>query len=286
MEFPSPVKWVHIPAALGNPIAGNNALEDLSAYEEPETVCKKMLRSIKGIIFDFDGTLFDNAFIALRLIGACPMDIFRIRRERLVRRRFTGCDYITPDKYNGAFFSELGKPFLSTPVGMRNWYHDRYMPRMVRILKKYYKPRPGVVELLRRIDNPSSQKQVAIFSDYPFVKERLEALGLYTTKRIRLYDPDSFGAQKPAARPFLEIAKNMNLQPEEILVIGDREDTEGLGAFHAGMRFFCLETGRKRYFRFDPYRRKPEVEPNGPKLLMYAGAWDELIDLLLSQFAS
>jgi len=285
MVFPSPVKWVHIPASLGNNTAGNNALEDLSSYEAPETVCKRMLRSIKGLIFDFDGTLFDNALIAIRLIGAYPMDIWRIRRERLVRRRFAGCDYLTADKYNGAFFSELGKPFLRTPAGMRAWYYDRYMPRMVRILKKYYKPRPDLVELLRRIDTPTSGVKMAVYSDYPFVKERMGALGLFATDRIRLYGPDSFGAQKPAPRPFLEIAKDMNLKPEEILVVGDREDTDGLGAFHAGMRFFCLETGRRRYFRFDPYRQKPENKPHGPSLLMYAGVWDGLIKLLLSQFS-
>jgi HAD superfamily hydrolase (TIGR01549 family) len=282
MKFPSPVKWVHIQAASGDSADEDDFSED-SGYEAPETACKKMLRGVRGIIFDFDGTLFDNAFIAIRLISAYPLDILRIRRERLVRRRFAGSDYSTPEKYNGAFFSELGRPFLRTPVGMRNWYFDRYMPRMVRVLKKYYKPRPGLVDLLRRIDNPASSTRMAIYSDYPFLKERMEALGLFTTERIRLYGPDSFGAQKPAVRPFLEIAKNMNLPPEEILVVGDREDTDGLGAFRAGMHFFCLETGNKRYFRLDPYRRKPEVEPHGPNLLMYAGAWDRLIKMLMDR---
>ena len=268
--------------------SGENG-EDLSPHDEgglepPEAVCKKMLANIKGVIFDFDGTLFDNALIAFYMISAFPTDILRIRRERLIRRRFAGCDYENPEMYHRAFFIELGRPFLRSPERMRSWYFDRYMPRFVRVLKKHYKPRPGLVEFMRRIDNPACSSKMAVYSDYPFLKERMEALGLFTTERIRLYGPESFGAQKPAVRPFLEIAKDMNLPPEEILVIGDREETDGLGAFHAKMHFFCLETGRKRYFRLDPYRRKPKEEPHGPTMLMYAGAWDGLINMLMKSF--
>ena len=122
--------------------------------------------------------------------------------------------------------------------------------------------------------------RLAVYSDYPFLKERMEALGI-SYGRTPLYGPESFGAQKPAARPFIRIAGDLGLSPEEVLVIGDRTDTDGLGAFNAGMRFFCLKTGHKKYFRLDPYRRQPEDKPQGPSLVMYAGYWDDLINLLL-----
>ena len=71
------------------------------------------------------------------------------------------------------------------------------------------------------------------------------------------------------------------MMSEEVLVIGDREDTDGIGAYKAGMHFFCVETGRKRYYRLDPGRRPPvKEEPHGPSLIMYAGVWDDLIKLL------
>ncbi len=111
------------------------------------------------------------------------------------------------------------------------------------------------------------------------MKERLAALGLSPSENIKLYSPDSFGAQKPAVRSFLEISKEMGVHPENILVIGDREETDGIGAFHAKMHFFCLETGNKRYFRFDPNRAKHK-DPQGPSLLMYAGKWEQLHKLL------
>jgi len=253
-------------------------LQTDSAFVQPESACKKMLRSVKGIIFDFDGTLFDNALIAFRLIKAYPLDWRRIWKERLIRKRFSGCDYSSPEEYYNAFFSELGKACFRSPKRMRDWYFDHYIPRMISVLRKYYEARPGAAEFFSRMKNNSTR--IAVYSDYPLLKERMATLGLYTSDNILLYGPESFGAQKPAVRPLLKIAEDIGIPPEEILVIGDREETDGLGAFNAGMRFFCLETGRKRNFRLDPYRRREKEEPHGPTLLMYAGRWEALIKLL------
>ena len=63
-------------------------------------------------------------------------------------------------------------------------------------------------------------------------------------------------------------------------MIGDREDTDGIGAFRAGMRFCCLETGNKSFNRLDPGRRPEKEEPHGPSLVMYAGVWEYLVKLL------
>ena len=251
----------------------------------PLTVCEKMISTVKGIIFDFDGTLFDNSRIAFHLIFANPFSAVYLWMERLVRSNFAGRDFATPEKYYRAFFSKLGKVCRTQPELMRKWYFNHYMPRMARVLKKHYQPRPGADELLRLLGNQSSNLKTAVYSDYPFLEERMKALKFDISQKIHLYGPDSFGAQKPAPRPFLQIAKNLGLQPEEILVIGDREDTDGLGAYNAGMRFFCLETGRRRYFRLDPNRQKPNTETQGPTLLMYAGKWDGLRNLLMGRIS-
>ena len=278
--------------AAGSNIAGGNP----EGTPEQGSI-SKLLRNIRGIIFDFDGTLFDNVLIPFRLISACPFDMLRVWKERLIRKSFTGCDYSTPQEYYQAFFTAFGKACFRSPEHMRNWYFKRYMPRMIRMLKKHYKFRPGAIELLKRFEDISDGKaagsmplvsKIAIYSDYPLLKERLEALGFTPGPHIRLYGPESFGAQKPAVRPFRVIAGDLGVKPEEVLVIGDREDTDGLGAFKAGMRFFCLETGRKRYYRLDPYRRRPmkDGQPQGPALLMYAGAWDELARLLKKEWGA
>jgi FMN phosphatase YigB (HAD superfamily) len=244
----------------------------------------KLLHNIKGLIFDFDGTLFDNAVIAFYLIAAYPPDALRIWKERLVRKSFAGCDYDSAEEYHRAFFAAFGKACLRSPQKTRDWYFNHYMPRMVRVLQKHYQPRPGVQKLLLHFGGKTEAghlPRIAVYSDYPFLKERLEALGVIHGPGVLLYGPESFGAQKPAARPFLHIAADLGVRPDEVLVIGDRNDTDGLGAFNAGMRFFCLQTGRRPYFRLDPYRRRPAEEPHGPSLVMYAGVWDDLIKALL-----
>jgi len=250
--------------------------------DQYETTCKKMLRNIKGIIFDFDGTLYDNVNFAFYLISANPFDVFRIHRERLVRSRFAGRDFLSQENYNRAFFWEMGKRSIKSPEKLKVWYFNKYMPRMIRVIKNHYKPRPGIPELLKQMESSTCSVKGAVYSDYPVLEERMKALGLSISQKVPLYGPESFGAQKPAVRPFLQIAKNMGLKPEEVLVIGDREETDGLGAFNAGMHFFCLETGNKRYFRLDPNRRRPYGEPQGPTMLMYAGKWEGLINLLLN----
>jgi HAD superfamily hydrolase (TIGR01549 family) len=249
-----------------------------------EITSSKLLRGIKGVIFDFDGTLFDNALFPFYLILANPLDVIRLWKERLVRKRFAGVDFLSPEAYYQAFFSALGKICHRSPKRIQNWYFKRYMPRMAHVIKKHYQMRPGAEELFRYFNSPGALK-VAIFSDYPLLKERLEALGVDSSQNIPIYGPDSFGAQKPAVRPFLRIAETLGIAPEETLVVGDREETDGLGAFNAGMRFFCLETGRKRYFRSDPYRRREKKPPHGPQLVMYAGAWEDLVKQLLKKKA-
>ena len=204
--------------------------------------CSVKLQNSKGIIFDFDGTLYDTALLPLRLIAAYPPDMFRIRNERIVRKEFAACDYASSEEYYRAFFASLGKACRLSPEQMRSWYFERYMPRMIRVLKKHYKPRPGVKELFLLFCPTRAAgktlKKIAVYSDYPLLKERLKALDI-NTGVIRLYGPESFGAQKPAPRPFLQIAGDLGLAPAETLVVGDREDTDGLGALGAGMRFYC-----------------------------------------------
>ena len=265
-----------------NNAAGENKY--IADSEDSAKQCpKKLLHNIKGIIFDFDGTLFDNVKIPIRLITAYPPDLFRLRNERLIRKQFTGSDYSTPDEFYKAFFKAMGKACLRSPEKMRSWYFNKYMPRMVRVLKKHYKPRPGVQSVLENMSSLTGNRKIAVYSDYPFLRQRMEALELNPGQDILLYGPESFGAQKPAVRPFLQIARDLGVKPEEVLVIGDREETDGFGAFRAGMRFFCLETGRRRYFMLDPNRRRLDETPKGPSLVMYVGAWDDLVKLLLNK---
>ncbi|MDR0455361.1 MAG: HAD family hydrolase [Treponema sp.] len=283
--FPARVNKVYLDdVTLGNTAAAahysaGGSIENFSGHHS----LSKLLDNIKGIIFDFDGTLFDNTLLPFYLVAGRPWEWRRILKERLIRKRFAGCDYASAEEYYRAFFTALGKACFRSPQRIRNWYLNHYMPRMARVLKKHYQYRPGLQDLFCQFETVNAPR-IAVYSDYPFLKGRMEALGSHFGPRVLLYGPESFGAQKPAVRPFYQIAAALDAAPEEVLVIGDREATDGLGAFRAGMHFFCLETGRRRYFRLDPYRRHPKnEEPQGPSLVMYAGVWDDLVKLLMKR---
>lgn len=257
------------------------------------------LRNIRAVIFDFDGTLYDYALLPLRLIRAYPWDLPRIWAERTARRKFAGSDFGSAEAYYREFFLRMAALCHKPADSVRDWFFSRYLPRMIRILKKYYRPRPGAAELFRLLDSgekPAAGESrpgrnlpwgIAIYSDYPCLRERLEALGLAPGGRTLLYGPESFGAQKPAPGPFLRIARDLGVSPGEILVIGDREDTDGAGALKAGMSFFRLDDGRRRYFRLDPDRKPPKKKerPLQPIPMGY-GSWQVICDMLRACFSS
>ncbi|MDR2109739.1 MAG: hypothetical protein LBP32_00365, partial [Spirochaetaceae bacterium] len=88
-----------------------------------------VLRNIRGIIFDFDGTLYDYAWLPFRIIAANPMDIFRVRAERVVRKRFSGKDYGSPAVYYREYFAALAKLCRRSDAFIEKWYFNRYIPR-------------------------------------------------------------------------------------------------------------------------------------------------------------
>jgi FMN phosphatase YigB (HAD superfamily) len=252
------------------------------------------MRNIRALVFDFDGTLYDYALLPLRLIRARPGELPRIWAERKTRRAFAGADYGSAEAYYGAFFARLAALCRCPADSARDWFFSRYMPLMIRVLKRYYTLRPGVRELFRSLaggeDLPGEAGRraptgIAIYSDYPCLRERLEALDFSPGGRVRLYGPESFGAQKPAPGPFRTIAGELGVSPGETLVIGDREDTDGAGALGAGMSFFRLDDGRRRYFFLDPDRKPPEKKKALPaRPPMGYGSWKVICGMLAACF--
>jgi HAD superfamily hydrolase (TIGR01549 family) len=192
-----------------------------------------------ALIFDFDGTLYDPKKFALRLIAAGPWDLFRIGAERRVRKNFAGRDYGSAEAYYGEYFTALSRTARRSPDFMRRWYFEKYLPRMIRVLNAHYRPRRGTAELFASLrgNNPAGKKiPFAVYSDYPQTLQRLKALGLEAAPG-EYYGPEDFGAQKPAARPFLSIAAALGCEKSRVLVAGDRDETDGAGAADAGMGF-------------------------------------------------
>jgi FMN phosphatase YigB (HAD superfamily) len=164
--------------------------------------------------------------------------------ERRIRKGLAGADYGSAGAYYGEFFSRMSRAAGKSAEGLRSWYFDRYIPLMCGVLKNHYRPRPGTAELFERL--AAGAVPFAVYSDYPRTAERLSALGLGPVCKGKLYGPEDFGAQKPAARPFLSIARDLGVPPDHTLVAGDRDDTDGAGAAAAGMAYIGIVNRNKQ----------------------------------------
>jgi FMN phosphatase YigB (HAD superfamily) len=214
------------------------------------------IKNAGAFIFDLDGTLYDPKYFARRLLFGGPSggrfslaEIRLIGAERQTRKEFSGCDYGGAEAYYERFFAALerrvrgfvpplGMPALRGAGGLRRWYFDRYMPRMTAVLRRSYSPRSGAAEFFQFLEGGNIPH--AVYSDYPLVRERLEAIGLDPGICGLLFGPESFGAQKPAAGPFLSIAASLGCEPARTLVVGDKDSADGAGARAAGMMYLRI----------------------------------------------
>ena len=94
-------------------------------------------------------------------------------------------------------------------------------------------------------------------------RAKLDALGLFGAFDAIVWS-DELGRsnRKPSVRPFLHAANQLDVAPDDVVVIGDRPDKDVLGAHRAGMRAVRVRTGE--------YRDAPDVEP----------AWREAADVV------
>lgn len=195
---------------------------------------------IKAVLFDFDGTLYDFRNLTRHIIANSIFDIMIVKAERETRKLFKGCDYETESQFYSAFFADFSKRTGKTEDFLKNWYMKIYMPRLAKILSKHYCAREGTEELFRALR--ASSIKSAIFSDYTNVEQRLEAIGLDPCDCDFLYSSEQLGALKPSVSVAVKICDDMQLHPSQILMVGDRIDTDIALAKAMGMKYVHIRT--------------------------------------------
>ena len=206
-----------------------------------------MFSDIKAIIFDLDGTLYNFKWLPFRLMWSLPTDILRIKADRTVRKSLKGCDFATPEAYLAEYAQRMAEKTDFKSQDALNWYTNRYMGTMCFLLKRYYSQRPQLAEVFARLHQ--QKIKIAVFSDYPRVHQRIRALDFSDetmTTISGIFSAQDFGSQKPAPRPFLEIAANLGVTPNQCLVVGDRDLADGAGARETGMGFIQIETHKTK----------------------------------------
>ena len=134
------------------------------------------LSRYRTIIFDLDGTLYDKRGIPLRLIFGDLRNMLTLKAERVARKEMKGLPYPSPDALYTDLFSRVAASRKMDMKAVAHWYREQYMPLTINILRKHYSTRPGVRELFSSLREKGIS--VVVLSDYGFVEEKLQALGI------------------------------------------------------------------------------------------------------------
>ena len=204
-------------------------------------------RPLRAILFDLDGTLYEQPPLRWRMLRelawtplthgpraahrlASILKSFRRQREGL--REIEAADTPLVHLQYQVVADELGVDVNEVLRVVEDWMFSRPL----RHLRAHR--RAGLGAFLREARQRALG--LGVFSDYP-VERKLEALGLQETFdcQVDATDP-SVDAFKPDPRGFLVCAERLNVEPEEVLYVGDRADVDAEGARRAGMRSVVL----------------------------------------------
>jgi len=198
----------------------------------------------KAVIFDLDGTLYDNSHIARKLNLRSLPNLGLLSSERSCRHVIAG-QFLGTSTYD-TLFQEISKKTGASTEKVSRWFWEKYLPLQAKVLRSCYHRKPWVDETLAELKR--NGVRIACFSDYGMVKEKLQALGIDPEAFDIVADAPSEGGLKPCREAFLNIAAKLGCEPGDILVVGDRADTDGEGAAAAGMQFRLVSRHDEDHF--------------------------------------
>ena len=194
----------------------------------------KDVNNIEAIIFDLDGTIYNKKWLKLFFSLSYIFNLSILLSYLKIRKQNIGIDCETKEKFNAKIIEEFSK---STSMSHEKCeiFIEKFMQKFISVLDKKYKPNNDIIEVINYYHNKSVK--IVCLSDYSMAKERLLALNVDITKFTLIKSSEDYGALKPAKSPFIKIAEELNIEPSKIIVVGDRDDTDGEGARRCNMEF-------------------------------------------------
>jgi HAD superfamily hydrolase (TIGR01509 family) len=206
----------------------------------PESIKIQALGRVQGVIFDVDGTLYDQNALRWRIVPRIvaahwtrptkgvrvirALQAYRQAHEELRNQAFSS------DLQLAAAAAKCGYTAAEVRVTVDQWFERKPLALLARCV---YSGVPKFLHLLSEL-----RISCGAFSDYP-AKAKLSAMGL---KRFfsHVLSAAEVGRQKPDPTGILTLAREMGLTPKCTLYVGDRTiDLEA--AAKAGMQGILVE---------------------------------------------
>lgn len=190
------------------------------------------------VVFDLDGTLYAKTRMTWHMLSAAPITDWRkMLAERKTRKLLRGQWLQDEESFNQIYFQSMAAICKTTATEICAWYNNSYMPLMVSVIRKNYKPSPWLLPFVEHCRK--SSVRTVVLSDYGHVHEKLEALGIDEKIFDLVISAPELGGLKPAPQLMTQLLERMNVEPSQCIIIGDRDDTDGQLARNSGTRF-CL----------------------------------------------
>lgn len=180
---------------------------------------------ITVVVLDLDGTIYRMPRMGWYMFCKHWLHLPSLIRERRWRKAWRQALH-------------AGAPVPPKPVA-EHWYRQKYLPSMVQIIRKHYKPQPWLQPLLDECRQRNIK--VIILSDYEAAHDKLRVLGLNPDAFDVILSTGDFGTIKPDPELGRVLAAHITndaaVNWQHVLIIGDRPDTDGLLAQALGAQF-------------------------------------------------
>ena len=201
----------------------------------------------RAVVYDVDGTLYPlwpMRFYMLRELAwrfaHSPVRLLREVRTLQVYRSMldkmrgrTAGDAGVSDPQLHAAARKLGME----PADIHDTVHEWVARRPLRFLPRIAKT--DLVETITTLNRRGVPQ--GVYSDYP-PDGKLAALGLGGCFQAVVWSGQRcIGEFKPSPKGFTEIARLLEVEPSDVVFVGDRDTRDGRGARSAGMQFLHIK---------------------------------------------
>ncbi|MDW8301631.1 MAG: HAD-IA family hydrolase [Bacteroidia bacterium] len=217
--------FLHQDDYLKNKVGESNRCNIKAVRYLSEIYIKKIKSNIEGIVFDLDDTLISNKD-------------FIIERCKILYSQLPGLfgDYLKYLTNVSLLLNEGYAPYLIDKLC------DLYTLSSIKedILKVYRNCFPDKVTVYADVEPTlytlkANDFKLFVLTDNPVVTQKIK-WNLFPLKDIfdDVIFTDELGVSKPDSRCFSIISQNHSIAPEELIMVGDNQIRDIVGAIHAG----------------------------------------------------